>query len=323
MNLFYKIGFWTKKHSPELLVAGAITSAVGAVAASIVATRKLDATLAPYNEKIESIRKNLKDDNKIANGEVDVKESKKELTTTYAKAALKVGLLYLPSAVLLGSSVGCVLGSHKILKGRNLALVAAYKTLESGYNSYRERVKEKLGEEAEEKLYKNISKEKVTEKDPETGKEKTVTKDVPHNNPNEYFDVLYDEANRGWEPNALMNFDWLMAQQAFLNNKFQRQGFLFLSDVYECLGFTVDILGPKRAQASHVLGWIYDPKDPKKDNYISFGLTHPGTGVALPRVQKQIEANQPSFWLSMNVDGDILTGNKGQKIFTDHAKDGI
>ena len=85
-----KAGFWCRKHSPELLVTGAIVSGAGAIVTAIISTTKLDKTLKPFNDKIDSIRKDLKDDNKIQNGEVVVKEAKKELTTTYLKAGLKV-----------------------------------------------------------------------------------------------------------------------------------------------------------------------------------------------------------------------------------------
>ena len=154
-----KVNFWGKKHSPELLIAGSIVSMAASVALAIYSTTKLDKTLEPFNKKIDQIKKDLKDDNKIQNNEIDVKESKKELALTYGKAALKITALYLPSALFFTSSVACTLGSHKIMKSRNLALAAACTTLEQSYRAYRDRVKEKLGEEAEEKIFKNIYKE--------------------------------------------------------------------------------------------------------------------------------------------------------------------
>lgn len=317
-----KINFWTKKHSPELLMGGAIIGSVAAVVTAIIATTKLDKTLKPYNDKIDNIKLDLKDTKNIEEGIINVKESKKELTKTYVKAGCSLIMLYLPSTLLLTSSIACMFGSHKIMKGRNLALAAAYTTLENGYNAYRKRVQDKLGEEAEEKIFRDVRQEKVEEVDPKTGKTKLVTKEVPHCNQDENFDVLYDCSNVGWERDALLNFKFLMCQQAWLNDKLRRQGYLFLSDVYDALGFDVETLGSKKAQSSHILGWIYDVTDKTCDNYVSFGLTHPGTDIALPRVAKQIEANEPNFWLSLNIDGDILSGKDGKKMYANYAKRG-
>ena len=60
---FYKVGFWAKKHSPELLLVGAIVTMAGSVVSAVVATTKLNKTLKPYNDKIDSIKSKMKDDN--------------------------------------------------------------------------------------------------------------------------------------------------------------------------------------------------------------------------------------------------------------------
>ena len=323
MNLpmiFSKLGLWGKRHSPELLIAGGILSAAASVGLGIYATTKLNKVVKPYNDKIDEIKKNLNDDNKIQNNEVDVKQLKKELTTTYIKASLKITALYLPSVLCFGSSVCCVLGSHKIMRGRNLALAAACSTLEQSYAAYRARVKKEFGEEVEEKLFNNVTKEKVEVIDPKTGKTKTKTIEV-ENPSDDNWKVIFDNGNYCWENNALLNFEYLMNKQDFLNDKLMRKGYMFLNEVYEELGYTTAMLGYKKARASHILGWIYDPKDTTRNSYISFGLTQPGTRVPLPRVAEQIQNNFPSFALSFNVDGDILTGEYGKETFMRHAKE--
>lgn len=318
---FYKFKFWNIKHSPEILLGVSIAATLAAVGTAIYSTTKLDKTLNPIKKKLTTIRKDLHDDTKIVNREVDVNELKKELGLTYAKAALQVGKLYFPSAAFLTLAFSCNIGSHNILKNRNVALAAAYTALEKGYDSYRQRVREKVGEEAEEKLYNDVHKDKVLVKDPETGKEKYVTKEIPHNKPDNFWNVTYAEHCRCWENDALLNYKYLMSQQGFFNEKLKRQGFLFLSDIYDALGLDVSVLGVEKARAAHYFGWIYDEKA-GKDNYVSFGLTHPGTDTALPRVQKQIEGNFPDFYLDFNVDGDILSGANGKPIYSVYAKGG-
>ena len=113
-----------------------------------------------------------------------------------------------------------------------------------------------------------------------------------------------------------------MLQQDYFNEKLKRQGYLFLSDVYESLGFTTAMLGDEKARASRILGWIYDPTNKNRNCYVSFGLTQPGTRVPKPNVADQISRNEPSFWLNLNPDGDILSGEYGKEVFTKYAKGG-
>lgn len=313
-----KTMFWCRQHSPELLTASSIVGTSFAVGYSVYATTKLPQTLEPHKANLKRIRDDLHDDNKIQNEIVSVKDLKKDMAKEYVKLTGRLIKLYAPALLGYALSVSCSIGSNHILRNRNLALAAAYTTLEKGYEAYRGRVKEKLGEEAEEKLFRNVKKEVVEMVDPKTGKVTKKTIEKAHDNKDENFTVMFDAGNPSWDRDAHVNYDFLMSTQAHMNMKLQKYGYLFLSDVYEALGFDVSQLGPMKARASHYIGWIYDPKDNTRDNYVSFGLTNKGTNVALPNVSKQIEMNEPSFWLSFNVDGDILSGSG--KIFANYAK---
>ena len=54
---------------------------------------------------------------------------------------------YAPALIIGTLSIAAILGSHKILKGRNIALASAYKALDVAYEEYRSRVREEYGEE--------------------------------------------------------------------------------------------------------------------------------------------------------------------------------
>lgn len=318
-----KIGFWTKRHSPELLIVGGIISSAAAIGLAIFATTKVDKVLKPYNDKIENIKKDLKDDNKIQNNEIDVKVCKKELALTYGKAALRIAALYTPSVLCFVSSIICTCSSHKIMKARNLALAAAYTISQQSYEAYRNRVKSKLGEKVENELFKDIQKDTVEVIDADTGKVTKKKIGTPHARENNFWNVIYDQGNHCFSnENALANFDFLMFKQAYLNEKLQRQGYLFLWDVYQELGYTTAMLGPEKARASRILGWIYNPVDPKRNSYISFGITEPGTMKALPEIAEQIQKNETAFWLNLNPDGDILSGEYGKEVYSKYAKEG-
>lgn len=323
VNAFNKTKFWTKKHSPELLIAGGIIMAAGAIVSACIATKKADKILEPATKQISDIHANLKDTFKINNEQVNVKEEKHKLAKVYAKTGGKLLLVYSPSILMFAASVSCILGSHNIMKGRNLALAAAYTTLDNGYKAYRKRVKEKLGDAAEEAIYKDIREEnkEVADKNGELKMKSTSAAHVTKNA--DPYCALYSCGNRGWERSAVLNYDYLMAQQAYLNHKLQSQGFLFLSDVYDALGFDANMLGVDKIRASHILGWIYDPKDFSRDNYVSFGLTDKH-GLTKDPISAQIRSNEPDFWLEFNCDGDILNLSKdpNKKTFSQYAKEG-
>ncbi len=320
---FSEIKFWGTQHSPELLIASGIGLALSSVILACVATNKIKQPIERATIKIKDTHAAMNDSYKIQNGLYSVEEGRKELTKTYLKIAGKLLWTYTPAILTFGLSVSCILGSHKIMKGRNIALAAAYTTLENGYKAYRNRVKEKLGEEAEDALYKNITTETKQVQD-KNGELKSTKVNIPHLDQNSNpYSALYTCGNRGWERNAVLNYEFLMTQQSYLNRKLQAQGFLFLSDVYDALGFDASMLGADKIRASHILGWIYDLKDQSRDNYVSFGLTNPND-ITKTNVQKQLESNEPSFWLEFNCDGDILNLNKdpNKKTFSNYAKEG-
>ena len=201
------------------------------------------------------------------------------------------------------------------MKGRNLALAAAYSTLETGYKEYRKRVEEAIGKEKEEDIYKG-NKEIVKEVVSKDGTKVEEKKIEPTNK--DTFSVLYSCDNSGWERDPHLNLSFLLSKQAFLNDLLKVKGYLFLYQVYDELGIDVDYLGPDRVRASHILGWIYDPSDKTRDSYVSFGLTDKNGNVK-EEVMKQIKCGEPDMWLEFNYDGDILSGENNKRTFAKNA----
>src|SRR5690606_1413092 len=107
---------------------------------------------------------------KLASGEYSLPVLKRELFGAYSKAVWEYTKLYAPTALTFSLSVFSMLTSHKIMRGRNLALASAYTALENVYSGYRERVKAKIGEKAEQEIFRNIYSEDVKETN-EKGKE--------------------------------------------------------------------------------------------------------------------------------------------------------
>lgn len=291
---------WFKQNSPEILLTTSIVGTTSAVALGCIAT-----------PKAINIVKRAKGDKKKLDKSAET--TKKEVRKLYAKTGLKLALTYLPCAVAYGVSIGCSLGSHKIMRNRLVSLSAALATCTAGFEAYRSRVREQLGEEAEKALFEGKSSKEGSEKDSKNTTSKSYDMKDLHTDCD--FGVVWGEGNYEYDhDNPSLNLTKLLQVEKYLNDKFEAQGYLFLYDVYEGLGYTNGMLGERKLQASRVLGWILDPEDKTRDNYISFGL-HDKNGELTPEAKRLQLGTENAIWLEFNVDGDILTGNKGKKTF--------
>lgn len=295
---FHKVGFKFKKHSPEILI---VTGVVGVVASAVLACK---ATL-KVNNVTEETKHNLdKIQDAVVNGKNDAGETyteedgKKDTAIVYAQTGLKFAKLYAPSVLLGVASLGCILTSHKVMRTRNMALAAAYATIDSGFKEYRGRVVERFGEELDKELKYNIKKKEVEEQVvDENGEVKTVTRNEEVMDPNLHsmYARFYDDGCIGWEKDAEHNLFFLKRQQNYANDLLKAQGWLYLNDVYKMLGIT-----PTRA--GQVVGWIYDEVNPVGDNFVDFGIWNKND----PEARRFVNGKERVILLDFNVDGNIL-----------------
>lgn len=272
-----------KKHSPEILTGVGI---VGVVAASVMASRatlKLESTV----EKIQigkDVAHSMLEDEMFP--EYDKERHTKEVAKVYVHGALDLGKLYGPSITLGVSSIACIIAAHGIMRRRNVALVAAYKAVETSFSEYRKRVIAELGEEKEQDI--RIGRQEVTEID-ENGKKKKVTKVDP--NGISAYARFFDEYSENWSKTPEYNLLFLKAQQNYANDLLHARGHVFLNEVY-------DMIGIPRSQAGQVVGWVIS-KD--GDNFIDFGVydfNNAGSHLF-------VNGHEQSILLDFNVDGVI------------------
>ncbi len=287
--------FQCKKHSPEIL---AITGTLGVVASGIMAckaTLKVNDILEESKETVELIRK-VSEDKSLAEKYTE-EDSKKDLAIVYAQTGIKLVKLYGPSVVLGVSSLACLLGSNNILRKRNIALAAAYTTIDKSFKDYRGRVVERFGESIDKELRYNIKAEEIEETVvDEKGKEKKVKKTVDVIDPNTISDYsrIFYEGNPGWTKDPEMNLVYLKQQQNWANDKLKAKGYLFLNEVYDMLGFP-------RTKAGQIVGWVYDEKNPIGDNFVDFGIYN----LDNPANIRFVNGDERSILLDFNVDGNI------------------
>ena len=195
-------------------------------------------------------------------------------------------------------SITAILTSNNILRKRNLALAAAYTTIDRSFKEYRGRVVERFGKDLDHELKHNIKAKEIEETiTNEDGTEATETKTVDVANPTEYSDYarFFDEACSGWTKDPELNLMFLKRQQSYANDLLQRRGYLFLNEVY-------DMLGIPRTKAGQVVGWVYDENCPVGDNYVDFGIYD----IHREKCRDFVNGYERTILLDFNPDGNIL-----------------
>ena len=291
-----RVGFQIKKHSPEILT---VAGTVGVVASGIMAckaTTKLNGILEESKKNIDTVHGYIEDNG--FSEKYTEEDSKKDLAILYTQTAVKLVKLYAPSVILGGLSITAMLTSNKILRKRNIALAAAYTTLDKGFKEYRNNVVERFGKELDRELKYNIKAQEVTETvTKEDGSEETVTKTVEVANPNEYstYARFFDNGCPGWSKDPEFNLMYLRRQQDYANELLKAKGHLYLNEVY-------DILGLPRSKAGQIVGWVYDEKNPVGDNFVDFGIYEQNR----PKNRDFVNGYERTILLDFNVDGNIL-----------------
>ena len=300
---FNKIGFQIQKKSPELLVAAGIVGVVVSAVMACKATIKASEVAEETKETIDEIHEAEANGVTKAGKDYSAEDTKKDLTTAYIQTGVKYAKLYAPSVILGVASITCIVASHRVLKKRNIALAAAYTTLDKSFKDYRGRVLERFGEQVEKELRYNIKAQEIEETVTDgKGKEKQVKKtaDVAEAgwDPSKYspYAKIFDESHPDWRKDAEQNRYYLQALQAQATDKLRAQGHLFLNEVYDMLGF-------KRTKAGSAVGWIYDPKHPVGDDFVDFGMFE----VRRAKAVDFVNGYERSFILDFNVVGDITS----------------
>lgn len=284
-----RVMFSAKKHSPEICLVGAfVTGAIG-IAFVVKKSMALPAVLDENKERVAEI--------KAASEEISVKEERKELAKAYTHTGVQIAKLYVGPAVLFVTSAGLVLTSHGIIKGRNAALSAAYAGLSTTFNSYRDRVAERYGKEAEEEIRYGITtktvKEKVVDENGETQTVKSKVSVVTPGPESDYIRYL-TPSNPNWENDSDYMELFFNRTQRYANDILRSRGYLYLNTVYEMMAL-------KQSKAGHQVGWVYRKDNPEGDNQVVLTIKK----VQIPRSADPEDGYQQAYLIDFNVDGDI------------------
>ena len=292
-------GLALKNASPTIMLVVGSGMVIGGVVAACSATLKADSVLDEIEKEVDKVNyvREITDDATYSSDDFQ-----KDMTIVYAKGGAKLAKLYMPAFILVVGGLALIIGGHKILLNRQLALAAAYEAVSKGYEAYRGRVISDLGEEADRKYAYGIKEEVVGEETfvDDDGKKhkKKIKAQVPSTLASPYA-FYWDDTCNGWDSNPYYNETFLIGKQREWNRKlrqrWQLDGFVTLAEIKCDLGVLV------RPQDVAV-GWIYDPSyDPEDHNLkdqIDFGIFSPKNADA-------INGSEPVYILEPNVQGNI------------------
>lgn len=282
----------SKRNSPHIFFAAGVAGAVGATVLACRATLKLEKTVDEIRNDIHDVKTHaeLERSNHTLNPTEVMPYTDnmyyKDMGNVYVKSGLRVMKLYGPPTILGVASIAALTGSHVQLTRRNSALTATLAAVTKFYDEYRERVRKVVGDEKEREIYHDVKDVEVEGK----GGKKAILKAIDLNGFSLYSKI-FDEYNVNWSNSSEINRNFLQCQQNYANDKLKANGYLFLNDVYESLGF------PK-TEFGQVVGWVLDcSDDPEGDNYVDFGLFQSSLFI---------NGQEQSIVLDFNVDGPVL-----------------
>lgn len=295
-----KIGWKFKKHSPEILVTVGVIGIVASTVMACKSTTKVNDVVDEAKETIDKIHDAVENHKHTSDGEEYTQEiADKDLSIVYIQTGWKFVKLYGPAVALGIVSVGCVVGSNRILNKRNAALAAAFTAVDNSFKEYRGRVIDRFGKELDRELRFGIKAKdvEVTTTD-ENGEEKTETQSVNVVDPNlahDIYSIIWCEGNTGWTKNPELNKVFLIQQQNYANDKLRLNGVLTLNEVY-------DMLGVQRTGYGQIAGWVYTEDCSAGDNYVDFGIFDPNDAKKCEFVNCQ----ERGVVLDFNCIGNIL-----------------
>ena len=279
--------FALKKNSPEILIGVGVAGVVATVIMACKATLKVEDTLDCVQADIEEV--------KTAEYK-DEKSYKYAVTSEYIKGGMKVIRLYAPAFVVGTASLYSILYSHNIMKKRNVAAIAAYELLSDGFESYRQRVRDELGEEADRRFRYGIEEREIehiyVDDKGKEHKKKEKGEVIRHEGCSIYA-RFFDEGCMNWSKSPEHNLYFVKLMQSQANDTLNSRGHIFLNEVY-------DMLGIPRTEAGQMVGWM-STKNGGKDGYVDFGIFN----IHREANRDFVNGYEPVILLDFNVDGVI------------------
>lgn len=273
-------GLLVKKYSPEVFLVGGLVAGASSAVMLAKAHKKSDDVLGGILEEAKQMREAFEENNfyfdAIASDETaeypedahyyTKAEQRQLLLPVYLEFVKEAAILYGPAILMGFGAIFMIVRGHGIMQNRNKAIMSGFMLVQQAFEKYRERVREELGEEGDNRFLYGLEKRNLTEitvgKDGKKHREKRTKDVLPEKLDPSMYQRVFDRTNQNFRESPEMNAFWLGVAQQTMQDTLDRDGFVFLNDVYELLGFD-------KTPEGQVVGWSLAAPG---DDFIYFGL---------------------------------------------------
>ena len=291
-----------KTKSPEILLGVGIVGTIAGTVVACKATKKLDDIIEEHSDEVKKIHEKKELGISASNtGTIEIqdgalvpyrdKDVARDLTKRYCKTAGQIAKLYLPSGCIIAASLASMCGSYYILNNRNVALAATCATLEATYDTLKNNVIDKYGEDTYKEMQYGLKPEKKKAEEDE----KTY-KGTDRVNVDGYgFARIFDETNPSYTKDPKYNATIIKQAEAWLNQRLFEKKVLPVNEMYEQLTF-------EWTEYGQVNGWFFEDKPEYWDadgHYCKIKLT-------TTDISKFAEGVEKAILIEPNIDGLII-----------------
>ena len=249
-------GLKCKKHSPEILMGFGI---VGMITGTVVAVKKMRRHLENQVIRDQAIEAVQEETEKGLITEEEAKEVVKKEVSKYVVEEVKV---WAAPVLIEAGSVACIMASNYIMRKRIAGITAAFATVSTAYDTYREHVRERYGEEVDKSIL--LGEKQVTiEKTDDNGKVKKETVTVADPDVSS-IGRYFTKSNNNWSESESFINNFFGMQMSYATDLLRGKGFVILNDLYKLLGFEMD------TEEGIVVGKVYDRNKSMEENSITF-----------------------------------------------------
>ena len=286
-----KAGLFLKHEGPGLLTGGGIILSIAAI---IVACSKVKETQAGYEETQAEI-----EEEKIRYEEDG--DRKHHISVCFRIAGKAILRFLKANWLVLLLEILSILGiwySHGIMVKRNASLASTALLLTQQLESYRERVREKVGEEIENDLFYNLKNEKTGTKIEvlENGKtKKTPINEKVINGVNGPFDRIFDQTNHNYQTTPGNNMVMLKSIRESAQNIMEGRatdhslGWYMMDEILPALGF-------EPTKESFGWGWCWGKHNGDIRDFIDIGINNYSESI----IQDFVQGRSPAIPLHFN-----------------------
>ena len=288
LRLSAKAGMKLKEYAPDIFFYSGCVLLLGGTVMACKQTLRLEGII-DYHQSVHE---------DIDDYELDEKTRKKEHFKNNADMVLDIAKLYAPAVGIAGIGYFCVGKAHYTLKKDKKELLATVATIDNAYRRYRERVRDKMGDQEENDIYTGREPVEVTEMKP--GEDKPVKKVFRHQvyDPNDVTAICFSRemCEGAWKGDPILDRITLQNIIIWAQNRYDSYGYIHMKDIYDLFTFYPEP-GEAQCRMASEYGYIKGHGADK----IDIGLDDPSN----IEMQRFLNGETDSVWIHFNDCGPI------------------